>query len=66
MSRLWQRLIERDFPLRLGSGDPSASKTSIMHISPTLHTIQNPAAKLQPDEITEIVRYVTKDWKNES
>jgi len=31
--------------------------------TPTLHTIQNPAAKLQPEEITEIIRYVIKDWK---
>ncbi len=25
--------------------------------------IQNPAVKLQPEEITEIVRYVIEDWK---
>ncbi len=31
--------------------------------TPTLHPIQNPAVKLRPDEITEIVRYVIKDWK---
>jgi hypothetical protein len=31
---------------------------------PRLHTIQNPAAKLQPEEITGTVRYVIKDWKN--
>jgi len=29
---------------------------------PRLHTIQNPAAKLQPEEIVEIVRYVIKGW----
>jgi hypothetical protein len=31
---------------------------------PRLHPIQNPAAKLPPEEIVEIVRYVIKDWKN--
>jgi superfamily II DNA or RNA helicase len=31
---------------------------------PRLHTIQNPAAKFQAEEIVEIVRYVIKDWKN--
>jgi superfamily II DNA or RNA helicase len=30
---------------------------------PTLHPIQNPAAKLAPHEVVEIVRYVIKDWK---
>jgi len=33
---------------------------------PILHTIQNPAAKFKAEEIVEIVRYVIKDWKNES
>jgi len=32
-------------------------------IQPTLHTIQNPATKLAPQEVVEIVRYVIKDWK---
>ncbi|WP_253664985.1 helicase-related protein [Thermus scotoductus] len=31
--------------------------------APTLHTIQNPAAKLQPQEVVEIVRFVVADWK---
>jgi len=31
---------------------------------PTLYTIQNPAAKLRPEEVAEVVRYVVKDWKN--
>ncbi len=31
--------------------------------SPVLHTIQNPAAKLQPQEVTEVVRYVIADWR---
>ncbi len=31
---------------------------------PRLHTIQNPAAKFQPEQVVEIVRYVIKDWKN--
>jgi len=30
---------------------------------PILHTIQNPATKLAPQEVVEIVRYVIKDWK---
>jgi len=30
---------------------------------PIPHTIQNPAAKLVPHEVVEIVRYVIKDWK---
>jgi hypothetical protein len=31
---------------------------------PQLHTIQNPAAVLQPEEVVEIVRYVAKEWKD--
>jgi len=31
---------------------------------PRLHTLQNPAAKFQPEQVVEIVRYVIKDWKN--
>jgi len=30
---------------------------------PILHTIKNPATKLAPQEVVEIVRYVIKDWK---
>ena len=30
---------------------------------PQLHRIQNPAAKLKPNEVVEIVRYVVSDWK---
>jgi hypothetical protein len=30
---------------------------------PVLYRIQDPAAKLQPEEVVEIVRYVIKDWK---
>lgn len=33
---------------------------------PTLHAIQNPAAKLEPEEVVEVVRYVVKDWKHSS
>jgi hypothetical protein len=32
--------------------------------APVLHTLQNPAATLRPDEEVAIVRYVIKDWKN--
>jgi hypothetical protein len=32
--------------------------------APRLHTIENPAAKLQPGEITKSVRHVIKNWKN--
>jgi len=31
---------------------------------PTLSLIQDPAAKLHPEEVVEIVRYVVKDWKS--
>jgi hypothetical protein len=31
--------------------------------SPRLHRVQNPAAKLKPNEVVEIVRYVVSDWK---
>lgn len=31
--------------------------------NPTLYTLQNPAEKLEPDEVVEIVRYVVKEWK---
>jgi hypothetical protein len=31
---------------------------------PRLHTIENPAAKLEPGEITKSVRHVIKNWKN--
>ena len=30
---------------------------------PRLHTIQNPAAKLQPEEVVGVVRYVVKSWQ---
>ncbi len=30
---------------------------------PVLYRIQNPAAKLKPHEVVEVVRYVVKDWK---
>ncbi len=30
---------------------------------PVLHLIQNPAAKLKPEQVVEIVRYVVRDWK---
>ncbi len=30
---------------------------------PELHTIQDPAVKLHPDEVVEVVRYVIRDWK---
>ena len=32
--------------------------------NPELYTIQNPAEKLRPEEVVEIVRYVVKDWKD--
>ncbi|HZU06981.1 MAG TPA: DUF3883 domain-containing protein [Chloroflexota bacterium] len=28
-----------------------------------LYVVQNPAARLQPDEVIEVVRYVVRDWK---
>jgi hypothetical protein len=31
--------------------------------NPQLYTIQNPASKLQPDELVEIVRFVIENWK---
>jgi len=33
---------------------------------PRLCIIQNPAAKLQPEEVVEVVRYVVKNWKEVS
>jgi hypothetical protein len=33
---------------------------------PRLYTIQNPAAKLQPEEVVEVVRYVVKNWQEAS
>jgi hypothetical protein len=33
---------------------------------PRLRIIQNPAAKLQPEEVVEIVRYVIKNWQGAS
>jgi hypothetical protein len=33
---------------------------------PRLRIIQNPAAKLQPEEVVEIVRYVVKNWQEVS
>lgn len=30
---------------------------------PTLYRVQDPAAKLKPNEVVEIVRYVVTDWK---
>jgi hypothetical protein len=32
--------------------------------NPELYTIQNPAAKLQPEEEVEVVRYIVSTWKN--
>ncbi|MEW6446661.1 MAG: helicase-related protein [Bacillota bacterium] len=32
--------------------------------SPALYTLQNPAAKLSPEEVVETVRYVVKDWRS--
>lgn len=32
----------------------------------TLYTLQNPAAKLRPHEVAEVVRYIVKDWKEAS
>ncbi|MEN3026935.1 MAG: helicase-related protein [Chlorobiota bacterium] len=31
--------------------------------TPKLHTLQNPAAKLEPQAVAEVVRYVVADWK---
>lgn len=31
--------------------------------NPELYLIQNPSAKLEPDKVVDIVRYVVKDWK---
>ncbi|MCS7158696.1 MAG: DUF3883 domain-containing protein, partial [Blastocatellia bacterium] len=31
--------------------------------APELHTIQNPAAKLEPQVVAEVVRYVVANWK---
>jgi hypothetical protein len=33
---------------------------------PRLRIIQNPAAKLQPEEVVEVVRYVVKNWQEAS
>jgi hypothetical protein len=30
---------------------------------PAIHMIQNPGAKLRPEEVVEIVRYVVKNWQ---
>ena len=30
---------------------------------PVLHRVQNPAAKLAPKEVVDVVRYVVNDWK---
>jgi len=32
--------------------------------NPELYTIQHPAAKLQPEEEVEVVRYIVSNWKN--
>ena len=32
--------------------------------NPELYTIQDPAAKLQPEEEVEVVRYIVSNWKN--
>lgn len=34
--------------------------------NPELYLIQNPSAKLEPDKVVDIVRYVVKDWKKEA
>lgn len=33
---------------------------------PALHPIRNPAAKLKPQEVAEVVRYIISDWKTAS
>ena len=33
---------------------------------PELYTLQNPAKKLEPEEVVEIVRYIVKDWKEKA
>ncbi len=32
---------------------------------PTLHAVQNPAHNLQAEEVTEVVRYVVREWKEQ-
>ncbi|MDW7967105.1 MAG: DUF3883 domain-containing protein, partial [Thermoanaerobaculum sp.] len=32
--------------------------------TPTLYPIQHPAAKLQPVEVSQVVRYVVEDWRS--
>jgi len=34
--------------------------------NPELYLIQNPASKLEPDKVVDIVRYVVRDWKKEA
>jgi len=34
--------------------------------SPELYIIQNPSAKLEPDKMVDIVRYIVKDWKKQA
>ncbi|HOJ31265.1 MAG TPA: helicase-related protein [bacterium] len=34
--------------------------------NPELYLIQNPAAKLEPDEVIDIARYIVKDWKKKA
>jgi hypothetical protein len=31
--------------------------------TPQLYTIQDPAARLAPEEVVKVVRYVIRDWK---
>lgn len=33
---------------------------------PELYLVHNPAAKLEPDKVVDIVRYVVKDWKGKA
>jgi len=34
--------------------------------NPELYRIQNPAAKLEPDKVVDIVRYVVRNWKDKA
>jgi hypothetical protein len=34
--------------------------------SSELYIIQNPSAKLEPDKMVDVVRYIVKDWKRQA
>ncbi|HAW50202.1 TPA: helicase, partial [bacterium] len=34
--------------------------------NPELYIIQNPSAKLEPDKVVDIVRYVVRDWREKA